>query len=1375
MFDRLRMGVFTARRATSRVAVCGAALAAMGSPGLAQVAGDLNNDGVRDVLVRAPEIGPGLITGGIQIYSGADASLIGEIDAPFEYGLFGFDAAAVGDLNGDGVSEIAVAAPVLVFDLDQIGAVFLYNGSDLSLISIAVAEPGEMLLWDMAGTDDFDADGVGDLLVRSLVLGVDDILDEHWVVFSGSTGLRMDQGPDQDLFWPMLANPTELRSIPLPTKDLNGDKVIDYLDAIDLASRLGEQVSPASAGDVVVDGRIDNSDLGELSLWLGEPYDPIDGVADEPAPWVDPLSLPGWGERGATVVCKVITLPGFGGQRPFPGRDVQARGAGGGVFQWLLCIEDIDPPDCPGQSWTVTYDREVFSIGSHDIVSDRPVYRWEVLLGEHRLDSWSTNGTGYMGTVFTYTPTPGVQGRLFIQAWLMNTCGDIGVRNLDVNLIPCSAVPPVRMESSRWTMDSDEYLTISAVLDPSLTGLPVWEVLSGHEFLQGFQVVNDQLVLHSGATTGVVAVRLTAADASPCSYDTRLVFIRASVGNDTDGDGVSDLCEQAFGADPLDGDDTPGISGTLDSDDDGLTDLQECELGTDWHYYDTDGDGLPDGFEVDNGTDPNDPDTDGDGTPDTDEDSDGDGLTNHDEVIFGTDPNNPDSDGDGTNDGDEANQGSDPNDAGDGGLPPPPNEVVDLRLTIGDHSGSHSERWAMTVGTISLRAPGHGQVITRVFKFRRGHVYPVTIQHLGSVLDPPDYDYMAAIELDGDGCIKKKNAEDILGAFGGLDGPPPGEAQLYVPLVDIDVDSDNNDGDGTPSGSEDEDEIEDEEGQPGKVFLAATLDSDRDGVPDYADGFDLLAQLPHDDLSAGSGFVPVVVYVGGIDAQDEVRIAYDASDPLAVGLTLVDPYLPGAGTLRLWRTPPGLPRDGHGVPEGGDFIAPGVYQPADLGLDAPGPIVWYLEGVREADAPGGLGIELELVPAPGEPYECAGTAPSLMDRVRLTPTRVELLGRGFEAAEFHEVGGLIATTLDDPNAPDYEPLPPGTTAGSWQTYVLRVHDPRATGITEVLIGGQPLPLIPSADGGYETPEFICLPSVIPPGADLPPYPAITPGVGGIQWEYNPSWELEAAPAIEQQPEYMREIHHEIDRAVEDLETSNWDGLTSIDGTTYASNDDGAFGKEVHKRASLQLQSPRWLTDVWVFEPENRIIGIGGTQPPGFLSDDVTQVDVMRLKQGYTPRIGDTLDPSRIDDVIEIKTSLSGNLTQGQKDRLRRVVGGRDILKAVPVRRWTRGLGWHDHRRGINIRKTLTFVGGASIAGLTSAYTIMHYTEHEDRFVAAVEPLMHDFLNEDNPIFRDVIAIELVSEIGRYLGQFMPDDTMVDVVTVGMIYKLLGTD
>ncbi|MBV07534.1 MAG: hypothetical protein CMA55_04550 [Euryarchaeota archaeon] len=90
---------------------------------------------------------------------------------------------------------------------------------------------------------------------------------------------------------------------------------------------------------------------------------------------------------------------------------------------------------------------------------------------------------------------------------------------------------------------------------------------------------------------------------------------------------------------------------------------------------DTDEDGLSDEEEGELGTDPNDPDTDGDGVNDYDEvlweidplnpDTDGDGLNDTEGSVYGTEPTLYDTDGDGFGDGEEVWSGTDPNDSED--------------------------------------------------------------------------------------------------------------------------------------------------------------------------------------------------------------------------------------------------------------------------------------------------------------------------------------------------------------------------------------------------------------------------------------------------------------------------------------------------------------------------------------------------------------------------------------------------------------------------------------------------------------------------------------------------------------------------------------
>ena len=85
-------------------------------------------------------------------------------------------------------------------------------------------------------------------------------------------------------------------------------------------------------------------------------------------------------------------------------------------------------------------------------------------------------------------------------------------------------------------------------------------------------------------------------------------------------------------------------------------------------------------------------------------DSDGDSLDDLREMIEGTDPYVADTDGDGVPDGTEVQAGTDPLDANDFAAPPP-EQLAEVQLTVGDHSGSYSERWILHVGARNFQGP----------------------------------------------------------------------------------------------------------------------------------------------------------------------------------------------------------------------------------------------------------------------------------------------------------------------------------------------------------------------------------------------------------------------------------------------------------------------------------------------------------------------------------------------------------------------------------------------------------------------------------------------------------------------------------------------
>lgn len=252
---------------------------------------------------------------------------------------------------------------------------------------------------------------------------------------------------------------------------------------------------------------------------------------------------------------------------------------------------------------------------------------------------------------------------------------------------------------------------------------------------------------------------------------------------DTDGDGLPDELEIAHSLDPLnaadgsgdlDSDEMPngweylnGLNIALndaagDHDGDELTNLAEYQNGTKANQFDTDEDLLPDGWEVRYVLNPLSTagvhGMDGDGEPD--------GVRNIDELIHGSSPVLTDTDGDGTGDLQEIDQGSDPNDASDGGQAPAADDIASVKLTVGDPSGSESERYKMIVKgvegdtrTISHQAKEFGVVSTKSYKLRKGAKYEVEIVHTGTKPEFlkqngfSNYDWKADIQPDQLGVI----------------------------------------------------------------------------------------------------------------------------------------------------------------------------------------------------------------------------------------------------------------------------------------------------------------------------------------------------------------------------------------------------------------------------------------------------------------------------------------------------------------------------------------------------------------------------------------------------------------------------------------------
>src|SRR6266446_6878321 len=186
--------------------------------------GDVNGDGVPDMVVGVPKENASDVlpdVGTAYIFSGADGSLIRELDPPVQTlsGRFGSAVANAGDVDHDGVNDIIIGAP---------GAshAYVFSGATGALI-FTIASPAapnaEKLPsfgYAVAGGQDVDGDGTPDFVIGA---PNQNGFKGAAYVFKGSKGtlLRSLRGPAQAF--------AKFGSSVALTPDVTGDRRPDIL------------------------------------------------------------------------------------------------------------------------------------------------------------------------------------------------------------------------------------------------------------------------------------------------------------------------------------------------------------------------------------------------------------------------------------------------------------------------------------------------------------------------------------------------------------------------------------------------------------------------------------------------------------------------------------------------------------------------------------------------------------------------------------------------------------------------------------------------------------------------------------------------------------------------------------------------------------------------------------------------------------------------------------------------------------------------------------------------------------------------------------------------------------------------------------------
>jgi hypothetical protein len=153
---------------------------------------DQNNDGKGDLLIGAPQADAAGIfdSGRGYVVSGsASGTTLTTFSGGTTAGWFAHSVAALPDITGDGEPEPMFGEPFVSPNGVGSGRIRAYSSSNGAIVRTIVGNAGDELGWKLAGLEDFDGDGKGDILAGSPASEWGTLTNAGLArVYSGATG-----------------------------------------------------------------------------------------------------------------------------------------------------------------------------------------------------------------------------------------------------------------------------------------------------------------------------------------------------------------------------------------------------------------------------------------------------------------------------------------------------------------------------------------------------------------------------------------------------------------------------------------------------------------------------------------------------------------------------------------------------------------------------------------------------------------------------------------------------------------------------------------------------------------------------------------------------------------------------------------------------------------------------------------------------------------------------------------------------------------------------------------------------------------------------------------------------------------------------------